>query len=70
MGFFSEDTTKLWKIGKHRVKKIKVRKQTHRGRHSPSKKRTRYKCVDCERTVDSRESFESDDYTCYDVIQE
>lgn len=63
-------TTKLWKVGKHRVKKVRRSKTESHGRHSHTKNITRYKCVDCERVLKKREEFESDDYDCYDVIQQ
>lgn len=63
-------TTKMWKVGKHRLKKVRRKKTKWGGRHSYTEKVTRYKCVDCERVLDDRESFESDEYTCYDVITE
>jgi hypothetical protein len=70
MSWFSSSQTKLWKIGKHRVKKVKRKKEIGSVYPPATKKVTRYKCVDCERVLKNRESFESDDYTCYDVIQE
>lgn len=52
---------KLWSVGDHRVKKVK---RTELGTHSH--KVTRYKCVDCEKVFDVRESFEGE--RCYEVI--
>lgn len=63
-------TSKLWKVGKHRVKKVSRTKTVSHGPHSHKKNVTRYKCVDCERVLEHREDFERDDYTCYDVIQQ
>ena len=66
---------KLWKVGKHRVKKVQREKVISSGRgahgeYSNTKEVTRYKCIDCERVLSKREKFLNGDYTCYDVIKE
>lgn len=62
---------KLWSIGDHRVKSVRV---IVRGTaplgvsdHVAGRRKQRYECVDCEKRFDSREEFENEQ--CYEVIR-
>lgn len=69
--------SKVWQVGEHRVKKttVPVRKRQAVPHGSPASetktvRKTRYKCVDCERVLKDREEFADGDYDCYDIVQE
>lgn len=57
---------KLWKVGEHRVKAITVKYS--KGYPPVKKSKTRYKCVDCEKTRHTRPDFKNEE--CYEVVQQ
>lgn len=61
---------KLWEVGEHRVKKTRKKEKEFHGRHTYKTTNTYYKCVDCERMLESREAFLDGEYTCYPIVEE
>lgn len=63
---------KLWQVGDHRVKSYQVRVPGTAVHGDTSgvtaRRRTCYKCVDCEKKTSSREEFKKK--SCYDVIDQ
>lgn len=61
---------KRWAIGNHRVEKKKKRVPGTEAygdiRGVTARKKTYYRCVDCEKTFKSREKFKTEN--CYEVI--
>lgn len=69
LDYFRSDP-KLWRVGDHRVKKVRRTATDFHECHSYTRDVTKYKCVDCERIRKRRLDFLEDGMKCYEVIEE
>lgn len=65
---FLRSDPKLWRVGSHRVKKVRRKKTDWNNHNHYTRKVTKYKCVDCERVRENRGDFWKNDVKCYEVI--